>query len=84
MRVSPNTDGKAAINIYYNAALITAGVVGLSMLTCKVLCQKLTTAAKLFVGVATSTVIVNYAQDKGWLPKDIWNYLFYWPSKINC
>ena len=70
-------DGKSAVNTYYNAALITAGVVGLSMLTKKVLGQKLTTvdtmqgAAKLFVGVGTSSIAVKYAQDKGWLPKDI-------------
>ena len=60
----------------YDAVLVTAGVVGLSMASKKVLGEKLTDAsslkdtAKLEVGVAASTMLVKWAQDKKYLPVD--------------
>ena len=67
---------KDLINEAYEAALVTAGVVGLSVASKKLLGQKLTDAtflkdtAKLAVGVAASTMLVKWAQDKKYLPVD--------------
>ena len=67
---------KEYLNELYDASLITAGVVALSMASKKLLGEKLTDAtsikdaAKLAIGVSLSSVIVKYAQDKKWLPVD--------------
>ena len=67
---------KELMNEAYGAALVTAGVVGLSMASKKLLGQKLTDATslkdttKLAVGVAASTMLVKWAQDKKYLPVD--------------
>ena len=67
---------KELMNEAYDAALVTAGVVGLSMASKKVLGEKLTNAsslkdtAKLVVGFAASTMLLKWAQDKKYLPVD--------------
>ena len=67
---------KELMNEAYDAALVTTGVVGLSMVSKKLLGEKLTDAsslkdtAKLAAGVATSTMFVKWAQDKKYLPVD--------------
>ena len=67
---------KELMNEAYDALLVTAGVVGLSLASKKVLGEKLTDAsslkdtAKLAVGVAASTMLVKWAQDKKYLPAD--------------
>ena len=66
------------MNEAYDAALVTAGVVGLSMASKKVLSEKLTDAsslkdtAKLAVGVASSTMLVKQVRQK-YLPVDPFN-----------
>ena len=56
---------KELMNELYDAALVTAGVVGVSMVSKKVLGEKLTDAstlkdtAKLGAGVAVSTILVK-------------------------
>ena len=66
---------KELMNEAYDALLVTAGVVGLSLASKKVLGEKLTDAsslkdtAKLAVGVAV-TMLVKWAQDKKYLPVD--------------
>ena len=66
---------KELMNEAYVAALVTTGVVGLSIAYKKVLGEKLTDAsslkdtAKLAVGVAV-TMLVKWAQDKKYLPVD--------------
>ena len=67
---------KELLNEVYDASLVTAGVVGLSMASKKLLGEKFTDAsslkdtAKLVVGVAASTMLVKWAQDKKYLPVD--------------
>ena len=67
---------KEFMNELYDATLVTVGVVGLSMLSNRVLKEKLTDAtdfkdiAKLAVGVAGSTLIVKWLQDKKYIPVD--------------
>ena len=67
---------KELMNEVYDAALVTTGVVGLSMASKRVLGEKLTDAsslkdtAKLAVGVAASTMLVKWAQNKKYLPFD--------------
>ena len=67
---------KELMNEAYDALLVTAGVVGLSLASKKVLGEKLTDAsslkdtAKLAVGVAASTMLVKWAQDNKYLPVD--------------
>ena len=70
---------KELLNEVYDASLVTAGVVGLSMASKKLLGEKFTDAsslkdtAKLAVGVAASTMLVKWAQDKKYLPVDPFN-----------
>ena len=65
---------KELMNELYDSALVTAGVVGLSMVSKKVLEEKLTDAlslkdpVKLAVAVAASTMLVKWAQDKKYIP----------------
>ena len=65
---------KELLNKVYDTALVTAGVVGLSIASKKVLGEKLTDAsslkdtAKLAVGVVPSIMLVKWAQDKKYLP----------------
>ena len=67
---------KEMLNELYDTTLVTAGVVGLSMASKKLLGEKLTDAttlkdtAKLAVGVASSTVLVKWAQNNKYLPVD--------------
>ena len=67
---------KELMNEAYDAVLITAGVVGISMVSKKILGEKLITAstltdtAKLAVGVTASSMLVKWAQDKKYLPVD--------------
>ena len=69
-------NNKELMNELYDSALVTAGFVGLSMVSKKVLGEKLTDAsslkdtAKLAVGVAASTMLVMWAQDKKYIPTD--------------
>ena len=67
---------KEFMNEAFDALLVTTGVVGLSMVSKKLLGEKLTDAttmkdvAKLTVAVAGSTMPVKYAQTKKWVPED--------------
>ena len=67
------------MNKIYDASLVTAGVVGLSMVSKKLLGEKFTDAsslkdtAKLTVGVAATTMLGKWAQDKKYLPVDPFN-----------
>ena len=67
---------KEIMNELYNATLVTVGVVGLSMLSKKILKEKLTDAtdfrdiAKLAAGVAGSTLLVKWLQNKKYIPVD--------------
>ena len=69
-------NNKELMKELYDAALVTAGVVGLSMVSEKVLGEKLTDAStlkdtgKLEGGVAVSTMLVKWAQDKKYIPTD--------------
>ena len=58
------------MNKAYDAALVTTGVVGLSMASKKLLGEELTDTTKLAVGVTASTMLVKWAQDKKYLPVD--------------
>ena len=70
---------KELLNELYDATLVTPGVAGLSMASKKLLGEKFTDAttlkdtAKLAVGVAASTMLVKWAQDKKYLPVDPFN-----------
>ena len=65
---------KEIMNELYDALMVTAGVVGLSMISKKVFKEKLTDAtdlsdiAKLTVGVAGSTSLVKWLQNKKYIP----------------
>ena len=67
---------KELMNETYDAALVTGGVVVLSMATKKVLGEKLTDAsslkdtAKLVVGVAASSMLVKWALCRKYLSVD--------------
>ena len=67
---------KELMNETYDAALVTGGVVVLSMATKKLLGEKFTDAsslkdtAKLAVGVVASTMLVKWTQDKKYLLVD--------------
>ena len=67
---------KEIMNELYDATMVTVGVVGLSMLSKKILKEKLTDAtdfrdiAKLAAGVAGSTLLVKYLQNKKYIPVD--------------
>ena len=67
---------KDLMNEAYDAILITAGVLGVSMLTKKLAGERLTSAnslgdyGRLAAGVTGSTMLVKYAKDKKWLPDD--------------
>ena len=67
---------KELMNEAYDAALVTGSVVVLSTATKKLLGEKLTDAsslkdtARLAVGVAASSMLVKWAQDKKHLPVD--------------
>ena len=64
------------MNEAVGALFVSAGVVGLSMASKKLLGVKLTDAstlkdiAKLVVAVTGSTTLVQYAQSKKWIPED--------------
>jgi hypothetical protein len=68
---------KEVINELYNAALVTAGVAGLSMVTRKAFGESLGAsvtlkgAMKLTVGIAGSAVVVSYLKNKGYIPISI-------------
>ena len=70
---------KELLNKIYDASLVTAGVVGFSMASRKLLDEKFTDAsslkdtAKLAVGIAASTMLGKWAQDKKYLPVDPFN-----------
>ena len=76
MAAEKKTIDKDLMNESFDALLVTVGVVGVSMVSKKVLGENLINAsslkdiAKLTAGVATSTMLVKYAQTKGWLPED--------------
>ena len=67
---------KELMNGAYDAALVTGGVVVVSMATKKLLGEKLTDAsslkdtAKLAVGVTASSMLVKWAQGRKYLPVD--------------
>ena len=67
---------KEVMNELYDTSLITFGAVGVSMISKKVLGQKLTMAEnlmstlKLAAAVGLSSLAVKYAQDKKWLLTD--------------
>ena len=67
---------KELMNKAFDTALVTAGVMGLSMASKKVVGEKLTDAsslkdtAKVEVGVAACTLLEKWAQDKKYLPVD--------------
>ena len=65
---------KEIMNELYDSVLVTTAVVGLSMLSKRLLKGKLTDAtdfrdaAKLAVGVAGSTLLVKWLQNKKYIP----------------
>ena len=67
---------KELMNEACDALLVSAGVVGISMVSKKILGEKRTTAptltdtVKLAVGVTASSMLVKWAQDKKYLPVD--------------
>ena len=67
---------KELMNEVYDSVLVTTGVVGLSVISKKLLEEKLTNAthfkdiAKLAVGVAGSTLLVKWLQNKKYTPTD--------------
>ena len=67
---------KEIMNELYDAFMVTVGVVGLSMISKKVFKEKLTDAtyfsgiAKLAAGVAGSTLLVKWLQNKKYIPTD--------------
>ena len=67
---------KEIMNKVYDSILVTIGVVGLSMVSKKLLKKKLTDAtdfkdiAKLAAGVAGSTLLVKWLQNKKYIPTD--------------
>ena len=69
-------DNEEMMNKLYDAALVTGGVVVLSMASEKVLGENITDTsslkdtAKLAVGVAANSMLVKVAQDKKYLPVD--------------
>ena len=64
------------MNEIYDSVSVTAGVVGLSRLSKRLLKEKLTDAkdicdaAKLAAGVAGITLLVKYLQNKKYIPTD--------------
>ena len=70
---------KEVMNELYDATLITFGAVSVSIVSKKVLGQKLTMAENLIstlqlaAVVGLSSLAVKYAQDKKWLPTDPFN-----------
>ena len=64
------------MNELYDATMATVGVVGLTMLSKRVLKEKLTDATdfkdivKLAVGVAGSILLVKWLQNKKYIPTD--------------
>lgn len=70
------TEKKELMNEAFDAMLATTGVVGLSMVSKKLLGEKLTDAgttkdiAKLAFAVSGSTMCVKYAKTKKWIPED--------------
>ena len=67
---------KEALNEIYDSALITAGAVGVSMASKKLLKESLSTpesikgTLKLAVAVGASTLLVKWLQDRKYLPVD--------------
>ena len=67
---------KEIMNELYDALMVTVGVVGLSMVSKKVFKEKLTDAtdfcdiAKLTAGVAGSTWLIKWLQNKKYIPTD--------------
>ena len=67
---------KEIMNELYDATMVTVGVVGLSMLSKKILKEKLTDAtdfrdiAKLAAGVAGSTLLVKWLLNNKYIPVD--------------
>ena len=70
------TSRKDLMNEAVNGVFVSAGVVVLSMVSKKVLGEKLTDAStlkdtvKLALGVTASAMLVKYAQSKKWIPED--------------
>ena len=64
------------MNELYDSILVTTGIVGLSMVSKKLLKEKLTDAkdfkdiAKQVAGVAGSTLLVKWLQNKKYIPVD--------------
>ena len=67
---------KEIMNESYDTLMVTVGVVGFSMVSKKVFKEKLTHAtdfcgiAKLTSGVAGSTLLVKWLQNKKYIPTD--------------
>ena len=67
---------KEILNELYDSALVTLGVFTLSMISKKVMRERITASeslkdfAKLTVGITLSQMAVKYAQDKKWIPDD--------------
>ena len=65
---------KEIMNEIYDSVLVTVGVVGLSMLSKRLLKEKVTDAtdsydvAKLAAGVAGSTLLIKWLQNKKYIP----------------
>ena len=82
---------KELMNEAYDVVLRSEGIIGISMVSKKILGEKLTTAstlmdmAKLAVGVTTSSMLVKWAQEKKYLPVDPKNckcpYYLKWKKK---
>ena len=76
MATEAKVTNKDLMNESFDALLVTIGVVGVSMISKKVLGESLVSASnlkevvKLTAGVATSNMLVKYAQTKKWLPED--------------
>ena len=70
------TTRKELMNEAVDVLFVSAGVVGLSIASNKLLGKKLTEAktlkdlAKLAVAVTASTMLVLYAPSKKWIPED--------------
>ena len=67
---------KEIVNELYDSLMVSVGVVGLSMISKKIFQEKLTDAtnfrdiAKLTAGVAGSTLLVKWLQNKKYIPTD--------------
>jgi hypothetical protein len=70
------SDGKKTMNEVYNAVLITAGAVGISAASKKILREPLGTPEnikgflKLAVSVSASTLLVGFLKNKKYIPVD--------------